>query len=464
MTMTDDRQHASRHHERVTWYSRALHWMRLRDSPIIFTERQQMLSLPAPSSVGTQSPFSGVKSVSGADAVSRQQSGKAVTDGMTVDKAVNEGMKSSVWVYACVAKLAASIASLPLVVKDNKGDLMPDSPLQLLLDSPNEFWSQQDLMERVAGHLMLTGNAIIAENRGEGRKSPAPVLELWTVKPDMIKPVPSSTDFISHYELNQAGIKRVIPASDIIHIQLTDPSNMFWGMSPLIAAAATVETEKAAVNWNRVSLQNRAVADGMLSFGADLTREQWLEARFRLRQQHMGADNARVPFVFGNQATWRSISMTPVEMDFIESRRMTREEICAVFGVPPILVGILDSATYSNFETARSAFWSDTIVPLMRNLTDAMTLAFRRDFGDVVVDFDSSSNEVLSAVKADVVAIAQQLWSMGVPFEQLNDRLRLGFQPFAGWQQSYLPSSVVPAEILSVDQFALSSSGNDPDA
>lgn len=406
--------------------------------------------LPAPE------PFS-VKSVSGPEMVPRSINGQTVSSRWTVEVASREALKKTTWVYVAIAKVATSLASAPLLVTDALGNELPNHPLQLLFNSPNEFTSQQDMVERLTYHLLLSGNGILSKNRG-GLDAPATTLELWNVNPDHIAPVASDVDFISHYLYQLGSDKRVCANQDIVHVQLTDPEQPFWGLSPLHPSARVVDAETAAVDWNRVALNNRAVADGALVYDYDLSREQWLEARYQLREQHMGSDNARIPFVFGNSAKWQQLALTPVEMDFIESRRMTREEIVSTFGVPPILVGILDRATYSNYETARKAFWRDTIVPLSRNVADALTLAFNPDYPqDIRVTFDFSDNEVLSQLDPDNIDIAEKLWGMGVPFDLINERLRLGFDEFPGSNQSYIPTSVQNAAMANVDQFALTS-------
>lgn len=44
------------------------------------------------------------------------------------------------------------------------------------------------------------------------------------------------------------------------------------------------------------------------------------------------------------------------------------EEICAVFGVPPILLSFGEAATYANLDAAKTALWEDRVVPLLDDL------------------------------------------------------------------------------------------------
>ena len=45
-------------------------------------------------------------------------------------------------------------------------------------------------------------------------------------------------------------------------------------------------------------------------------------------------------------------SWSPKELDINDSWRYLREEICSVFGVPPIMVGILENSSYANADAA----------------------------------------------------------------------------------------------------------------
>jgi phage portal protein BeeE len=47
----------------------------------------------------------------------------------------------------------------------------------------------------------------------------------------------------------------------------------------------------------------------------------------------------------------------------VEFRKLTREEVAAVFDIPPVLLGILDRATFSNVEELHLAFYQDTLGP-----------------------------------------------------------------------------------------------------
>ena len=367
----------------------------------------------------------------------------------TTAAAVNEGYKASIYVYAAINKKAKAAASVPWHVyrenPDGTYEKLERHPLQMLLDRPNPFTSRNSMIERLIMQLDLAGNSIFHLITVGGR-----AVELWNIPPDQIEPVADRQEFISEYEFR--GIKgqppQRIPAGEILHAMYIDPGNPYWGISPLQVAARTVDTEVEAVNWNKVSLQNRAVTDGVFSVKEPLTESQYNELRQQVREQHQGAKNARAPWILGAGAEWQQMSLSPADMDFIEGRKLTREEICSIFQVPPPLVGILEKANYNNMQETRRVFWLDTIIPLLDDLKETFNRALLPYFEPgIVLDYDTSAVDALTENVNEKIEAANKLFSMGVPFNIINKNLDLGFDEIEGGNTGYLPASLLPAEM-----------------
>lgn len=361
------------------------------------------------------------------------------------EKAVKEGYKANVWVYACVRKLAQSVSSVPwLVYRDNpdgEDERIPNHPLEKLLRRPNPYMSGQDLFETLAAHLNLAGNHYwgVLETRGK----PA---EIIVIQPQYIKPVPSSTNYLEAYEIMIDGQPRRVDPREILHFMFIDPGNPWVGLAPLEAAARTVDTDNEQLNWNKISMQNRAVADGAFTVKEELTKDQYESLKEIIREQHQGSGKAREPWVLHSGATWQQMALSPVEMDFIESRKLNREEICAVYGVPPVLVGDFTHATYENYGTAFKAFWTDTVASVLEDIAHVINLNLAPRFGDdILVKPDLTKVPAMQEILRERVDTAAKLFAMGVPFNQINDRLGLGFQPLEHGDEGYLPFSLMPA-------------------
>jgi len=112
----------------------------------------------------------------------------------------------------------------------------------------------------------------------------------------------------------------------------------------------------------------------------------------------------------------------------------------------------LQSATLANIETARQIFWRDTIVPLLDELETKLNLSLAPDFGpEWRIKYDISSITALQENFNEKVTNAQQLVSIGVPFNELNAKLKLGFEDISGGDIGYLPSGLLPTDYQPMD-------------
>lgn len=398
-----------------------------------------------------------LKRSAGGQFVNPNITGRPVWTDWSTDRAIRDGFKASTWVYASVDKIAKAAASVPWrtyrIKSDGEREEIIGHPLTEIIRRPNPFMSRKDLIERMTSHLYLGGNSLHYMLTG----SKGMVLELWPIMPDKIKPVPCQRNFIKEYDYRDGGVRKKFKPEEILHNMFLDPSNLYWGMGPLQVAARTVDTDTEAVKWNKIALQNRAVTDGAFIFDRTLNREEWQEARKQIREQHQGANNARMPWVLGSGAKWHQMSLSPADMDFIEGRKMTREEIVAIFGVPPPIVGIYDNATLANIETARRIFWLDTVIPYLEDLKSnfnmGLTPRFASSGENIELDYDLSNVEALQENFKEKLENAKALWNMGVPFNDIDKRLELGIGEIEGGDVGYLPTGVLPAN-MPIDMIA----------
>ena len=70
---------------------------------------------------------------------------------------------------------------------------------------------------------------------------------------------------------------------------------------------------------------------------------------------------------------WKSMSLSPKDMDFIEAKHVAAREIALALGVPPMLLGIPGDNTYSNYQEATRTFWRSTVLPLVTRTAKALS-------------------------------------------------------------------------------------------
>jgi hypothetical protein len=122
----------------------------------------------------------------------------------------------------------------------------------------------------------------------------------------------------------------------------------------------------------KVYFQNAGVPSGLLKIKRRLqTQEEASVIRARWRSQFGGRNNFHRVAILDEDADYQPMANSPKDMALPELHDLTESRICAVFGVPAILVGAnvgLQRSTYSNYREARMAFHSETLEPMVNRI------------------------------------------------------------------------------------------------
>lgn len=359
--------------------------------------------------------------------------------------AIREGYQSNPWVYACVKKRSDAAASVPLVVQVRTADGWQDAPahpLQKLLDRPHPDFDRSELFRLFVSHADLTGDAFLYKIRlGNGRP-----VELYPMPVQDMVAIPGRQRVIERYKNTQTNVE--YPTEDIVHLSYTNPENLYTGQSPLVACGKSVDIDNAAAAFQKVSMQNRGVPDGMVSVDADLTEEQWREATRFIRENMDGVGNARGTFVL-SKSKYQQLSQTMIDLDFQAGRNAAMKQICAAFGVPEAMITGMDSANVASATQVRKSFWQDTVIPsIIDPMVAALNLSLTPDFGNIEtlrIVPDYSNIEALQEDFGAKITNAQKLWQLGYPINAINQRLELGMGDVEGGDMGYIPSGMIPA-------------------
>lgn len=390
------------------------------------------------------------KSVKTQELFSNWLSGRPEQSDWSFHRAIEYGYKASSWVFACMFRYALSAGTPTWYCEERKAgkwvptDKLPD--LQRILDKPNPVMTMKQLVERATLHLHAAGDFYWAIVRN-GPKNTGDPWELWPLGPDKVEPIPDRKLFVKGYQTYQDGRPYdVVEAQDMVHGMLPDPENPRRGLSTIECLKKAVDTDSEASSFQMESYNNRAVPSGAMIADQALSPDQHAEGKSQFREEILGPENARVPLYIGNNMKWVQLSNTPVEMDFLNSRKFTLEEICSGFQTSPVMIGYYEKATLSNIQTARLIYWLDTILPFMRGFRDTVNLGLvEPNWGpDVRANFSVAKVDALRPLLKEMSELAKVFWGMGVPFNILNEFLELGIPEFDGWDVGFIPSNMVP--------------------
>jgi hypothetical protein len=131
----------------------------------------------------------------------------------------------------------------------------------------------------------------------------------------------------------------------------------------------------------------------------------------------------------------KPLTLTAEEAQYVETRKLNREEVCAAYDVPPPVVHILDHATFSNITEQMRSMYRDTMAPVLKGLEAVVEKELRSvEWPDDDVYAEFLMDEVLRGdfearsdayQKASHMTIAEKRRAENLPFIEGTDRIFL---------------------------------------
>lgn len=285
-------------------------------------------------------------------------------------------------VMSCTRRIAWSTAAVKIGVKALNGDVMLDHPISQLLEEPNCPGGRWSLISLIAASLALTGRAYVYApvSAFPGKLPPS----LAFLAPQKVNRLTNSEGQIQEYRYNASnGTAGAIelPPSDVIEIRhhwLTDPDDVFGrtmvdrvAYSQMVPAWSPMQLFAGITDLVNKLLKNNGGLPGILSIesgkdGQMLSKDQ--QAGFAEYMKRFRQDGDRFGSIAFIDTAGGKVNFTRINEDFKtinsdNTKEKAMKEICAIMGVPPLLLGMGADATYSNQAEARRYFWLDTILP-----------------------------------------------------------------------------------------------------
>jgi HK97 family phage portal protein len=290
------------------------------------------------------------------------------------------------------------------------------------------------LFEAIYGFSLIAGNSYV-EAVGPKNREP---MELWPLRPDRMKIIPGAQALPEAYRYTVGGkshdflVDARTGQASVLHIKNFHPLDDWYGMSPLEAAATSIDQHNDAAKWNASLLQTSGRPSGALVYRPShidapdtLTDEQRSRLKNELEEFFTGAANAGRPLVLEGGLDWREMSLSPKDMDWLAGKDVSAREIALAFHVPSQLIGIAGAQTYANFEQARLALFDDAVLPLLSQTAAALNNWLSPLFGDdLVLGHDLDRVEALAprrteiwnrVANADFLTVDEKRHAVGYP-------------------------------------------------
>ncbi len=355
-------------------------------------------------------------------------------------------------VRTCVDFLARNVAQLGLHVykreEDDSRVRVRDHPLSKLLNlplPPEYKVSRYRLIESLMGDLGVYFNAYWLKIKTNGQ-----VTGLLRIPPYLVNVRGGLAPI--EYEVSLVGETKYFKPEEIVHFRGYQPGNSIMGLSPLETLRRVLAEEQAAGAYREKFWQNAARIGGVIERPANAP--EWSEAaRSRFKSEfeslYSGEANSGKTAILEEGMQWKPTTFTAEESQYLEGRKLTREECARAYHIPLPLVGILDEATFASIKEQHKMLYMDTLGPWLAMIEQDIAVQLIPDFPDsdgLYVEFN-----IQEKLQGDFEEQTQSFQSaVGRPWITANEaRARMNMPKIEGGDELVTPLNVITGGLAS---------------
>jgi phage portal protein BeeE len=376
-----------------------------------------------------------------------------------------------VWVYRAINVLAEQIGNIPFLFSSGdrgRENLITHGPLVDFYEHPHphinrfQYWELRIIWLMLRGecfripiyetansvnsvnsvNLVNSVNSVTSVNSPRRRLSRIIILD-----PACFQHIVEDHQLIGWRYTGFGGqtplSSQVLLPEEVWHEKLPNPFNFWRGLAPLQVAGLAAATDFAAAEYMKGVMENNGDLGLIVRAEEQLGPEQREQLRAALRQRRRRAGMANEPLLLWNTTEIVQPQLSSSDLQFLENRKFSRGEICAAFGVPEEIVTTTDNAKYDVMQGARLNFIEHRIAPMCRRLEASEDVTVKSLDPRAVGWFDLDSLPLMQKAQRDRLATARSVFDMGVPFNELNRVLDLGFRRLPWGDRGYVASRLM---------------------
>ena len=344
---------------------------------------------------------------------------------------------SAVW--ACARLLSETVAGLPLrfEVRNPDGSAKPlvSDVATVFEGKVNRYQTRFEFFETMMLNLVMRGNAYAVKQYSGTR-----LVGLLPIMASQVETRLMPDGSIVHYYYHDGGVT-AYSADSVWHVKLF--GNGIVGLSPLGYARNTIGIALAGERRVSQVFQNGGKPSGVLMIDKVLNEKQREQVRQEFNQLREG--NADRLMVLEAAMKYEKVSMSPEDIQLLESRRFQIEDLARFFGVPSVLIN----------DTTTSTTWGSGIEQLVQGFYKLNLRPYLERFeSSIKHNLLSQQNRSKTEVSFDFDALLRA--DMGARSEGYQKALNAGWitpnevrakehlPAMAGGDQLYVNGTMVP--------------------
>lgn len=262
-------------------------------------------------------------------------------------------------VFGCVNIKADALAIMPLKlyksVDNGKEEFKTHSLYKLLKSAPNPELTAFEWKKMISQDLDLRGNnynQIVRNGLGE-------IKAIYPLVADKMTVEWTTTGNQKVYKYDG----QIVPSNRILHFFDIPDKEGLKGLSRIQLHKDTLEFSKASSLYGNKLFKNGLSPTGIFETPGKLDDDSFNRLKKDLDEEYSSFEKTGKPLLLEQGLTYKAISLTSSDAQWMESRGLNRENIATIFGVPVAMLNDGTKSSYNSLEQKYLEFQTGTILP-----------------------------------------------------------------------------------------------------
>ena len=270
-------------------------------------------------------------------------------------------------IYSAVSLISDTISTLPIdsyIRRD--GARFAFRPRPAWVQQPDIDTTKEAFYGALIVSLLLDGNGFVRVFRdSQGR-----VVNMTVLNPAKVEIRKNKVGSVVY---THEGENKPLTKNEVIHIPDVVRPGEIRGISRVIALKDNFGLAIALESYAARFFGQGATTSGIIEFPGNLSPDQAKNLVDGFDARHKGFRKSHKTGVLTAGAKYVQTTMENDRAQFIDSRRMAVEDVARAFNIPPHLLGLPGTNTYSSVEQNNIAFVTHTVRPIIQKLESAFT-------------------------------------------------------------------------------------------
>lgn len=343
------------------------------------------------------------------------------------------------WVWSCIDTRAKAFAMVDfkLYRLNSKGEVEQILQHELLdlLYKLNSDMTKFDFFELSSIYMdLFRASPMYLDYQGKATPQ-----AIYLVRPEYLKVNRNQDGTVASYIYQIGSYKQTFLKDEIIMLKNFNPRDPDKGLGIIEAVRQTAQQDDYMLQNNSNLLKNEAKPSGIIEVPEGMDDATYKRLQKQFQEKYGGFENVGKAVILTDGMKFTPLSISPKDLDYIESQKFSRDKILSIFKVPKEILGNLEQANRASANAISYIFAKWTMTPIVQKYIDQLNEFLVPMFSDdLYLDYEPLAKEDEEVIINKVNLLTDKVLTKN------ESRDLLGYDPVENGDVIYQNFSLAP--------------------